>query len=327
MAGGRWIPRVVGRRPRASVAGALVVLFSALLPSTSTEAPGELARSFEAIPPEGRGLDRLAAGEADSPRAAAGGEPAQTAAGPGDACGAVPAARLEQFDAFYDQVCWNGGIPVLASGEVDGPALTAAAAIVGGMLQARPDLREAVEGRGMKVAVLGRRERAVDLPESRDLPHRYPEEDWDAARAYSATADRPLLTAPEENLACQAADTYPGQQVLVHELGHSVLDLAVRPRDPAFWARVEQAYDQALLAGLWIGYYGATSAAEYWAEGVQAYFDAAARSVGPDPYGTPAATREALAAYDPVLHRLVGEVFADIAWRAPRCPPEEPDRH
>jgi hypothetical protein len=184
----------------------------------------------------------------------------------------------------------------------------------------RPELRDRAEQQGVKVAVLGQRERAVDLPEYRDLPERYPTENWDAARAYSATADRLLLTAPEENLACQTTDTYPGQQVLVHELGHSVLDLAVRPFDPTFWSRVVQAYGQARRAGRWVGYYGATSPAEYWAEGVQAYFDAGARSSGPDPYGTPVATREELAGYDPALFELVREVFGDNPWRAPRCP-------
>jgi hypothetical protein len=320
MAGGRAAVAVLPRRRRArrALVALAVVAASAMLPAGSDALGAD--RWGVAAPPEGRGLDRVAGAPAGVGGSAAGGPSADGGAAPSESCEPGAPRAADRFDPFYGQVCWVLAIPVLASGDVDQRALVAAAGIVAGVLGPRPDVGQLVARRGMKVAVLGRHERAVELPEYRDLPRRYPGEDWDAARAYSATATHPLLTAPEENLACAPADTYPGQQVLVHELGHSVMDLAVRPSDPSFWGRVERAYAHSLGAGRWVGYYGATSAGEYWAEGVQAYFDAGARSTEPDPYGSPVADREQLAAYDPGLFELVREVFTDNPWRAPRCP-------
>jgi alpha-glucosidase len=187
------------------------------------------------------------------------------------------------------------------------------------VLAPRPDLRAELVRRKLHVGVIGERQRAVDLPEYGDLPRLFPDVNWEAARAYSATEARPLLTAPEENLVCSAVNTYPDQQVLVHELGHSILDLAVRHVDPAFAGRVEGAYGAAAATGRWVGFYGGTSVGEYWAEGVQAYFDASHASSGPDAYGSPVGSRAELAAYDPALFDLVREVFTDNPWRA-TCP-------
>jgi alpha-glucosidase len=236
-----------------------------------------------------------------------------------DACDVRPTVAADGFDPFYTQICVVGGIPLLGSDDVDSRALVAAARIVTAVLAPRPDLKAQMVARHMRVGVLGLNHKAVDLPEYRDLPVKYPETNWNAARAYSATPARPLLSGPEENLVCSPADTYPGQQVLVHEMGHSVMDLAVRYLDPAFWDRVQRAYDRSMAAGRWVGYYGGSSATEYWAEGVQAYFDASRASAGPDPLGTPVDTREKLTAYDQELAGLIREVFTDNPWRA-SCP-------
>ncbi len=56
----------------------------------------------------------------------------------------------------------------------------------------------------------------------------------------------------------------------------------------------------------------ARNPAEYWAEGVQSYFDAD-RESGPGHNGVN--TREELERYDPDLARLVAEVFRRPAWR------------
>jgi hypothetical protein len=234
-------------------------------------------------------------------------------------CDVQPVTPADGLDAFYAKRCEVGGILIVASAGVDSRALGMAAATVAAVLAPRPDLMAELVRRRLHVGVIGVHERAVDLPEYRDLPRLFPAVNWQAARAYSATEARPLLTAPEENLVCSVANTYPDQQVLVHELGHSILDLAVRNLDPSFWGRVEQAYGAASGTGRWLGFYGGTSAGEYWAEGAQAYFDASHASAGPDVYGSPVGSRAELAAYDPALFDLVSEVFATNPWRA-ACP-------
>lgn len=60
--------------------------------------------------------------------------------------------------------------------------------------------------------------------------------------------------------------------------------------------------------GLWKGTYLATNHGEYWAEGVQAYFDSMRPQFG-------ANTREKLKKYDPDLFALVDEVYKQSKFR------------
>jgi hypothetical protein len=238
-------------------------------------------------------------------------------------CEVEPLSASAGLDPFYTQVCWAEGIPVVASAEVDGLALQAAADILVNMLRPRPDLKAALVSRKLRVGIIGTDQRAVDLPEYRDLPTSYPGTDWDAARAYGATPRRPLLAAPEENLICSAADSYPGQSVLTHEVGHTVLDMAIAPTDKSMKPRVEAAYRQALANPVYAHTYAMTNADEYWAEGVQDYFNASRAaygvSGGGDGYDGPIASRATLQQDDPTLAGLVAEVFGDNPWR-PSCP-------
>ena len=60
---------------------------------------------------------------------------------------------------------------------------------------------------------------------------------------------------------------------------------------------------------------------EYWAAGVEAYFDAAGAGLPPSGTDRPITTREALKSYDPELWTLVDETMAykeRVDWRAKR---------
>ncbi len=238
-------------------------------------------------------------------------------------CQVEPLSAAAGLDSFYTQVCWAAGIPVVSSGEVDGRALQAAAEIVVNMLAPRPDLHERLVTGRLRVGIIGQRQRAVELPEYRDLPTNFPDTDWDAARAYGATPRRPLLAVPEENLLCSPADTYPGQSVLTHELGHTVLDMAVAIVDTTFKNRVAAAFKQARTMPVYADTYALVNPDEYWAEGVQDFFDASRAGYGPggggDGYDGPIASRDALRANDPVLYGLIASVFTETSWR-PSCP-------
>jgi hypothetical protein len=242
---------------------------------------------------------------------------------PSAACQVGPVPEGFDLDPFYRRACVVAGLPVVASGTVDPAALVAAGGVLAGMLQGRPDLVEELVARRFRLGVIGVDQRAVDLPEYRDLPRSYPRTDWDAARAYGATPGRPLAAVPEENLLCSARDSYPGQSVLTHELGHSVLDMAVIPRDPGFEGRVERAFEHATGLAVYRDTYAMTNADEYWAEGVQDFFDASrvghGTSGGGDGYDGPIWSRDTLRAEDPMLYELVAEVFTEVDYR-PSCP-------
>ena len=73
--------------------------------------------------------------------------------------------------------------------------------------------------------------------------------------------------------------------------------------------------------GLWQGTAAGRDHVEYWAAGVEAYFDAAGDSPAPHGADRPITTREALKAYDPDLYALVDETMAyreHVDWRYPR---------
>ena len=69
-------------------------------------------------------------------------------------------------------------------------------------------------------------------------------------------------------------------------------------------------------AGLWAGTYAMENEAEYWAEGVQSFFDT---NLSDDLQHNDIDSRTELEAYDPVLFALIVEIHGVPDWR-PRCP-------
>ena len=80
----------------------------------------------------------------------------------------------------------------------------------------------------------------------------------------------------------------------------------------------KELYDSAMSKGLWKGTAAVHNRAEYWAEGVLAYFDASGAVVPPNDCGHPISTRQTLKQYDPGLFALVEETMAykgKVDWR------------
>ena len=68
-------------------------------------------------------------------------------------------------------------------------------------------------------------------------------------------------------------------------------------------------FDNAMAQGRWKGTPAAHNRAEYWAAGVEAYFDAAGTGFPSNGADRPITTREALKTYDPELFALVDEIM------------------
>ena len=77
-------------------------------------------------------------------------------------------------------------------------------------------------------------------------------------------------------------------------------------------ARLKAAYDGAMKAGLWRGAYASTNHHEYWAEGVQSWFDNNREN---DAQHNHVNTRDELLAYDGKLAALCREVFGDTGLK------------
>lgn len=258
------------------------------------------------------------------PAGDAGGTPdadGKTDAGSG-ACDApitTPPASLG-VDAFYVKYLDADGLPVLGSAKPSDAALRQACRVVRQMLSFRPAIRTAMIGNEARISVMARTEVTTDIPEHADLNTAFPGTDWDKrARGLGGTLDRPATSCAEENLLCDATDPYRGENILVHELAHGIDLLGVRESTPTWEARLKDAYTKAIAGGKWKDTYAATNMEEYFAEGVQSYFETNLEASPPNGIHNDVDTRAELLAYDPALHALVAEVFGPAVW-TPTCP-------
>jgi hypothetical protein len=207
-----------------------------------------------------------------------------------------------EADPFYSKYTDAEGIPVLSSSEVADAALEQACQVVQHMLALRSDVRAAMIARGARVAVIGRDEGLRDLPELMGLSN-----DWSNTRGIGAWAGQPLTVGTEENLLCFDNDVYRGEIILVHSMAHAMRALGIRPLESDFDERLEAAYQSALFEGKWTDAFASESFPQYWAEGVQCWFDA--NLAPPNPYHNEINTRSELEEYDPSLHAIIAEYF------------------
>ncbi len=228
--------------------------------------------------------------------------------------GPVPAAVREawRLDAFYQKYADAGGLPVVASAAVDDRAVSEAAATVTRMLANRPDVVAALAKARVRVAVIGKAERTTELPEYAGL--RDEADYWDRrARGLGATEDAPASSVGEENLLGLPGDPYRGEGIMVHEFAHSLHTMGLNRVDRAFEPRLRELFAAARRRGLWADTYAAANELEYWAEGVQSYFDCNQR---PQPgVHNGVATGAALKRYDPALYDLIDATLGAPPWR------------
>ncbi len=219
------------------------------------------------------------------------------------------------IDAFYAQYCTVAGLAIVASDDVPASALQRARTLVAAMLEnVDPDAIDAIVDADVRIGVIGEEQVTTDLPEHADLNEAFPGTDWDArTRGVGATIARPLTSAGEENLLCYPDDSYAGESILIHEFAHTVHELGVASVDATFDARLQATYEAALADGRWGDTYAAVDELEYWAEGVQSYFDANGSAEPADGIHNHVDTRSELASYDPDLYALVDEVFGGTA--------------
>jgi hypothetical protein len=231
-----------------------------------------------------------------------------------------PAGR-QGIPAIYTQIEWLGGFPIVATDRVNPYALKEAAFIASQMLAGRPDVLDAMARSGARLCILAHNEFTTDLPEFKHLgdePMRGFEsfsgkDFWDArARGTGGSATDPFCSCGEENLLGYPGDPYATENILIHELAHNIHLRGLNNLDPAFDSRLKQAYDASMREGLWKGKYAAVNHHEYFAEGVQSWFDDNREN---DHDHNHVNTRAELIEYDPRLAGLCREVFGDSGFK------------
>ncbi len=192
----------------------------------------------------------------------------------------VPEAIVKKFKldtTFYKKHLDYKGFSILSSAKVSDEALLEARYLIDRLLGDRDDILKAMIKRGCRFMVMAPTEMTTDVPEQRHMKDD-PKTDWDKrARGLGGK----LSSCGEENLLNLRGDRYNQENILIHEFNHAVHQQGLREVDPTFGRRLRDAYQAAMDKGLWKGTYVATNPSEYWAEGVQAYFDCMRRSSAP----------------------------------------------
>lgn len=223
----------------------------------------------------------------------------------------APPASLG-LNSFYKKYVDAAGIPVISSANVSDQALLNARNIVVEMVKTIPAAKAKMIENHLRVGVIGKNERPTQMPEYSDLYTAFPGTDWDnRARAYGATMERPLTTNCEENLLCmQSIDRYKGEELLSHEFAHAIHELGIRFTNPAFDNQLQAAYNNAVANNLWANTYARSDVREYWAEGVQCWFNCNLEAIPANGVHNQINTRTELQGYDVMLYNLIKTCFS-----------------
>ncbi len=228
-------------------------------------------------------------------------------------------ALLKTLDPFYKQHVSADGLVIVGSEKVSPYALREVAYLVKKMLVNRPDLmKELVETREMYICVMAYDEMQTDLPECRGMGL------WWDYRA-RGLGGRPC-SCGEENVLGLQGDPWLGESIVIHEFAHG-LHGVIGSVDEDFDSRLKALYDQAEQSGRFRGY-GITNIGEFWAEGVQAWFNcngtirpesgggqSSFEVLGPEgEHVCHIATREQLTTHLPEYAKLLDESFRQNQW-------------
>ena len=200
---------------------------------------------------------------------------------------------------YYRKYLDAGGVPVLSSNAVSDEELYQTRTTILAMLSDRPDIHRTMAANSFRVLIYPDRFEnnglITDLPEFRGsgLSTR-------VAGAAGRTPSGWVAGGPEVARHCN--------HVMIHEIAHLVEDaIKLQNGGEEFMAKLNSAYQAAMLRGLWQDRYASTNALEYWAELVRTWLTPSqfAGWLGPGYHK--------LEDYDPVGATLVKEVFGNPA--------------
>ncbi|TGN20960.1 hypothetical protein [Leptospira idonii] len=220
-------------------------------------------------------------------------------------------ADYYNLSPFYKKYINETGIPILASEKVSDKALIRANEILKFMLKQLPQVPGRLQMYRIRLAIIGAKEQTLDIPEHSDMQTAFPEENWnERARGFGATISRPATSFGEENLLCFPNDRYRGENIMVHEFAHTIM-FSLSYTNPPLYKEILAAYKAAKKKGLWKNTYAESNEDEYWAEGVQSWFDTNLESIPTNGIHGEIDTRKELETYDPQLYQVIRKVFGD----------------
>jgi hypothetical protein len=249
-----------------------------------------------------------------------------------------PPAKFH-IDPYYTKFTYAREFWVLGSRHVRDDALLRANHVIRRMFAYRHDILKALIADGVRLVVLGSDEKLSDLPEFTGAKG---QAGFDAVRYLDYTPNLKLMVVPEENVLGLPNEPFAGRCMVIGVFAKALYqvtglrpaipnfdnrpdrqqyELRVKRLDIEFDHRLGKLYEDAVSKSLWQGTAAARNRIDYWAAGVEAYFDAAGEGEPPNLAARPITTREMLKEYDPALYALVDETMAykeHVDWRFKR---------
>jgi hypothetical protein len=217
------------------------------------------------------------------------------------------------LDRFYKKYLNANGIAITASWRVPDSAMAQAWKVITFMTGDLPEnVLDAMVRVKTRVTVMARYEGTTDVPEHAHLA-RDTTLNWDVrARGLGGDLDMPLTSCAEENLLAYQLDKYHAEDILIHEFAHSIHLIGIIQTDPSFNDKLKKLLQQAVAEGKYANTYAKTNIYEYWAEGVQDWFNVNGEVPLPDGKHNRLNTRKELKKYDPGLFLLIGKYFSEF---------------
>ncbi|MGE0077846.1 MAG: M64 family metallopeptidase [Bacteroidales bacterium] len=215
------------------------------------------------------------------------------------------------FDPFYKKYLDAKGISIIGSHKVPDEAFFHVRRTILQMLSKRPDVLAKMVENKARIGIMARYEGTTEIPEHRELAQDT-SINWDLrARGLGADIETPITTCAEENLLGYELDKYHNEDILIHEFAHSMHGLAIMYIDTSFNSTLQKYLDMAMAEGKWLNTYAATNIWEYFAEGVQDWFNVNGEAIPGNGVHIWVNTRKELKEYDPRLYELLSKWLPD----------------
>jgi hypothetical protein len=235
--------------------------------------------------------------------------------------GIAPPPLYQTYKPLMPRVAPAGPVFVTGSELVPTCGLTEAGYMLGVMLEHREDVAVALREQGTLTAVFARSEAACDLPYFSDLQGQPPCDN--SAGGLGGVPGREATACSEKNVMKESDDPYgrgsrsDGENVCVHELGHTIMNVGLSDSDRD---AIRQRFEAVVVEGLWhdapepgdptqhtAATYALTNADEFWAEVTQSYF--CANPAVPSFLHNGVNCADQLQAYDPSTYELVNHIY------------------
>lgn len=215
----------------------------------------------------------------------------------------VPASF--HFNPFYQKYLNAAGLPIIGSASVSDKAFYKTREIVLMMLQKSSAVKTKMIENHARIAIIGKDQELTDLPEYNDMDKSINQR----ARGLGGWIELPLTSCGEENVLGLSGDRYDGEDILIHEFAHAIHMLGISFVDKDFNDQLKSCYTNAIARGLWKDTYAISSEGEYFAEGVQSWFNVNAEVKPANGIHNEIDTNAELKSYDPLLYKLIGKYF------------------